>query len=162
MKKFLAIGVAAALSLPAMAAAQPGERGMRADTNGDGLIQLSEVEAHAQQRFARLDADGNGAITQAEATEAREKMKAMMAERHASGEGKRRGMRGMRGMRGGEGAMFERADSNGDGQVTFAEFSAPMLERFAKHDADGDGAISADERAAAREARKAARGARGQ
>ena len=158
MKKKFFIGAAIALSVPAIAIAQPGgERGMRADTNGDGLIQMSEIEAQAQQRFARLDLDGNGAITRAEATEAREKMQAMMAERRAGSEGKRRSMRG-----GAEGAMFERADANGDGQVTFAEFSTPMMERFATHDANGDGAIDASERAAAREARKAARGSRGQ
>ena len=158
MKKKMLIGAAVALSVPAIAIAQPGgERGMRADANGDGLIQMAEIEAQAEQRFARLDLDGNGAITQAEATEAREKMKAMMAERRAGGEGKRRGGRGGRG---GDGAMFERADANGDGQLTFAEFSAPMMQRFAQHDANGDGAISAEERAAAREARKAARGSR--
>lgn len=161
MRKLILMTAAIGLALPTAAIAQPGgERGMRADANGDGLIQLSEIEAQAEQRFTRLDLDGNGAITQAEATEAREKMMAMMAERRAGGEGMRRGPRGGRG--GPEGAMFGRADANGDGQVTFAEFSAPMMERFAQHDTNGDGAIDADERVAAREARKAARGARGQ
>ena len=30
------------------------------DTNGDGLLDLAEVQAQADQAFARMDADGNG------------------------------------------------------------------------------------------------------
>lgn len=159
MKSFLMIAAGAALALPAAAHADHhGRQGVDAD--GDGIVTMAEVEAHTAQRFARLDADGNGAITQAEIEQMRAMMHERRAERMAEG-GKDGERRKRRGGRGGQGQMFERADSNGDGQVTLAEFQAPALERFAKHDTNNDGAIDADERAAAREARKAARGSRG-
>ena len=31
------------------------------DTNGDGVISKSEFLAHAEERFSKMDADGNGA-----------------------------------------------------------------------------------------------------
>lgn len=40
--------------------------GMRADTNGDGVISRAEYDAQGAAMFARLDADHNGTITQAE------------------------------------------------------------------------------------------------
>ena len=50
---------------------------------------------------------------------------------HAQGFGDRDGLAG-----------FERADTNGDGVVTRAEFAASRMARFDKMDRDGDGAIS--------------------
>jgi hypothetical protein len=32
------------------------------DTNGDGLLDLSEVQAQADEAFTRMDADGNGVL----------------------------------------------------------------------------------------------------
>ena len=59
------------------------------------------------------------------------------------------------GMRRGEGPrmerMFERADANDDGVVSFEEFAARGTERFTDADADGNGEITADEIAAALE-----------
>lgn len=40
-----------------------GGRLMRADTDTDGEITLADVETHTRERFARLDADKNGAVT---------------------------------------------------------------------------------------------------
>ncbi|MDT8757826.1 EF-hand domain-containing protein [Sphingomonas psychrotolerans] len=44
------------------------------------------------------------------------------------------------------GDMLAKADANGDGIVTKAEFLADVDARFAKHDANKDGKISKDER----------------
>lgn len=41
--------------------------------------------------------------------------------------------------------MFKRLDKDGDGKLSMAEFSAPMLKLFARLDRNGDGVISADE-----------------
>ena len=89
----------------------------RADTNGDGSISRAEFIAQSDQRFARLDKNGDGKLT---------------ADELAGG----RGMGG-RGMTG--------ADANGDGVITRAEFTAQAEDRFAKLDANHDGQISADE-----------------
>src|SRR4051812_4253218 len=45
-----------------------GKRGMlaRLDSNGDGVIQESEVVAVRAKAFSRLDANGDGTISQAE------------------------------------------------------------------------------------------------
>ena len=41
--------------------------------------------------------------------------------------------------------ILESLDSDGDGAVTQAEVDAVRTERFARHDADGDGSLSLDE-----------------
>ncbi len=53
--------------------------------------------------------------------------------------------------------FFERVDANDDGQLDFAEFSAPMSERFESIDADSDGVITAAEIENAREERQGRR-----
>lgn len=51
--------------------------------------------------------------------------------------------------------LFDRADADTDGFVTFDEFASGPLGRFAEADVDGDGAIDAAEVDAAREAARA-------
>lgn len=43
------------------------------------------------------------------------------------------------------GGMMMRADTNGDGKISQAEFTAMMDQRFTRLDKNGDGFISADE-----------------
>lgn len=50
-----------------------------------------------------------------------------------------------------------RADADGDGRISQAEFVGRRLERLRAADADGDGAVSAEERGAARQAHRATR-----
>lgn len=100
-----------------------GERALhRLDLNGDGAI--SPVEAGAVQavRFLRLDADGDGTVTQ-------EEMFARMQKRIAERVAKR----------------FAMMDRNGDGRVERAEFDENGAERFARLDSDGDGRVSGEE-----------------
>lgn len=56
---------------------------------------------------------------------------------------------------------LERADTDGDGLVTFAEFEAAHRDRIARHferlDSDGDGVLTADEREAAAAAHREGR-----
>ena len=65
-----------------------------------------------------------------------------MAEDGAPKEGKRHG-------------MFEKLDTNGDGQVSEAEHLVHAKERFKAMDANGDGQVSKEEGRAHHEARKA-------
>lgn len=53
--------------------------------------------------------------------------------------------------------MFERMDADGDGAITREELAAARSERFAAMDADGDGAVTAQELANYRMLRRAER-----
>jgi len=106
----------------------------RVDTNGDGLISKAENRAAAETRFARMDANGDGTIA------ADERGKGMGKWKRGRGgeEGARRdGPRSM-----GHGM---KADANGDGVITRAEFDAQNAARFAAMDANKDGKIDQSE-----------------
>lgn len=112
-----------------------GERMLaRIDTNGDGMISKAENRAAAEARFARMDANGDGTIG------ADERGKGM-------GKWKRGGPRGAGMPEGGPGPMQGgkghgmRADANGDGVITRAEFDAEGAARFAAMDKNKDGKI---------------------
>ncbi|UVI39773.1 hypothetical protein [Qipengyuania spongiae] len=55
----------------------------QADANRDGAVTRAEFDTALAQHFARLDTDGDGAISQAERQAAREAMRARMAERRS-------------------------------------------------------------------------------
>lgn len=156
--------------------------GMKADANGDGIVTRAEAETGATERFAKMDANNDGVINAADRemrmNERRTKMFAMMdadnngqisrdefmAHKH---EGMRGGMHGgkdgmkegkghkmgMRGHRGGK--MMQMADTNNDGAISKAEFTAAWMSRFDKADANNDGQVTAEERQAMREQMRA-------
>lgn len=123
----------------------------RMDANDDGVLNAADREARQEARFDRLDTDSNGSISRDEFTAAR-------GGGHQGGE-HRMGRRGHRG-HGGPGMMAKMADTNGDGAISQAEFTAAALARFETADANNDGTVTAAERQAARqkmrEAHKAA------
>ena len=141
------------------------ERFQKMDLNSDGVLDLTDRELRRKQKIARIDTDGNNAISKAEREAAKEARQARRAERLAErgdkaelrgerrGKGKR-GMRGMRGHRGGA-AMAARADTNGDGRLTLQEFQTAALTRFDRADADKNGTVTQEERKAARDAMRA-------
>ncbi|MFL6734104.1 MAG: hypothetical protein ACJ8EY_05360, partial [Sphingomicrobium sp.] len=157
MKTFLLGGVAAILMAsvaPAIAQAPvPGARAAKLHTR-------AEVTAKVQQHFARVDANKDGAITQAELQSAQARKGDWQAKR-----AERAGKRGN-----GEG-FFARLDANKDGNVTRAEFDAARAQRaqrnaanpaqrsdrgqemFARLDTNRDGAINRAEFDAGRQQR---------
>lgn len=147
MKSFLFGGVAAAVLATAAVAQTPQAAGQaKVHTRAD-------VTARVQKQFARLDADRDGAITQAE----------VQAQRAQRGERRAKRTERMAGQGPGQGdpaQRFARLDTNRDGQITRAEFDARVAARaqrravasasrpqagerlFARLDTNRDGAIT--------------------
>ncbi|WP_324741370.1 EF-hand domain-containing protein [Tsuneonella sp. CC-YZS046] len=135
----------------------------RLDANGDGVINDADREARVVKRFDALDKDSNGSISREEFVAGRDHKR---GEKLAGGEegkpgwkgrhggGKHFGGRHFGGMRGG---FTEKADTNGDGVISAAEFSAAHLARFDAADANKDGIVTKEERKAAFEAKRAER-----
>lgn len=106
----------------------------RIDTNGDGLISKAENRAAIEARFARMDANADGTLAGDERGKGKGKWK--------RGGGRRGAMHD-----GGAGHVpgGVKADANGDGVITRAEFDAQSAARFAAMDANKDGKIEKSE-----------------
>ncbi len=178
MKKRLIIGLSALALVAGGSAvfAHDHDRGMMADSDGNGVLTRAEAETGASAMFAKMDADGNGAITpadrEARMTAHRAEMFAMidtdkngqisreefMSHRHEGMRGGIHGGMGHKGMAGGHhkmgmrgpGMMMKMADANSDGSVSKAEFTAAALSHFDQADANKDGQVSAEEHKAMR------------
>ena len=128
-----AIGLAASLALSAAAQGRdPGEmleRLRQADADGDGAVSKAEFAAFRTRMFDRLDRDGDGFASAGD-----------LPARAAGGTA------------GGAGDMLARADADGDGKVSRAEFAAAPSPGFDRLDADGDGTVTQAEFAAAAQA----------
>ena len=152
----LLAGFAAAALIATPALAQPG-KGM----DREAEITRADALAKAEERFDKLDANGDGFVTESEIEAAKAEREAERAARRAeraeTGERGDRGQRGRRGPRRGGEDRLERMDTSGDGTLSKAEAMTAAQERFDRADADGDGVITAAERRAAREAMRDAR-----
>ena len=142
----------------------------RMDANKDGKLDAADRTAKRAEMqakmFERIDADKDGNISRAEWDQHGADRAAKRAERGEkraeSGEGrkgKRHAMRGHHGKRGGHHAMMGKADTDGDKAISQAEFQTAALARFDAADANKDGQVTADERAAQRSAWRAKRAA---
>ena len=132
------------------------------DANKDGKIDEGDRAAHrkgkADAMFTAADTDRNGTISRAEFDAAmatreakRSERRAAMAE-HRGGSERGPGHHGQRGKRGGHGGerLLAMVDANGDKAVTPAEMRTAALARFDRIDANKDGQVTAEERAAMR------------
>ncbi|WP_339107750.1 EF-hand domain-containing protein [Thioclava sp. GXIMD4216] len=107
----------------------------RFDTDKDGVVTLKELQAPRAEKAAKLDANGDGYITE------EEMVAAEMADAQARIEKRVK-------------AYFEMMDSNGDGKLSAAELAAkpdPEIRFFMMADTNGDGKLDADELAAAKQ-----------
>lgn len=131
-RNLLPAASAAILGVLLAAGANAGKGGfLRAmDADGDGQVTLTEFEARAAKRFARIDANGDGQLSRQEVREAKGKRKARFQARF---------------------------DADKDGTVSAEEITAVLRERLQKQDRDGDGALSMSEYLAARKGATAAR-----
>ena len=147
MLKFLSLSAAALLLAgPVLAApddtAAPPEKPARAssavprglmryDTNKDGVVDRAEWKAAQEARFKRLDANGDGKLTQDE----------LFARTPAIGNSvlptDRQAQR--------QSTYFQLLDADKDGVVTLAEFMAQADRNFARCDINKDGRIDTAE-----------------
>ena len=125
------------------------------DANADGTLNDSDKTAMLAKRFAAIDTDKNGAISQAEFAAAHDMRGEHRADRREKRmeHGKMGKRHGREGGRAGPMDMMARADSNGDKAISQSEFRAAAEARFAKADTNGDGSITRDERKAGRKGR---------
>lgn len=98
------------------------------DLNGDGAVTQAELTEAGAARFASSDTDGSGTLSAEELVAARE---AQAAERANTRLGR----------------MIERMDANNDGELSLEEMqdqerAGKFLERF---DSDSDGTVTAEE-----------------
>jgi len=126
----------------------------RYDTDRDGKVTKAEVEAIVQERFQRIDLDGNGRITDDDLPPFLRGRNFLSGgdhgprfghwggRRHHGRGGRGRGKRMMRHLAG--------ADTNKDGAVTLQELQDRASQRFARFDRNTDGAIDAADRTAFR------------
>jgi len=98
-----------------------------------------------------IDSDKNGQISRAEFAAHHGPGHGMQGEGSEGHRGMGAGMGGHRGGHGG-GMMARMADTNNDGAVSQAEFTAAAAQRFDRIDANKDGQITAEERQAGRTA----------
>lgn len=117
------------------AAAQAKDRGHgpifeRIDANGDGAVTQEEVRAHAAARFAQADADNDGSLTAQEMLALRGGQRAeRMLERHDTDGNGQLSAEELRAASEGRGEkrlqrMLNRMDANDDGKLSLAEMNA--------------------------------------
>lgn len=182
-------GVAAsqvAMAQPGPQEARGGGRGgvmMMADANKDGTITKAELTAALEARFAKMDIDRDGQITQADRDARRaQRMDARFTaldtnkdgqiskaeftaghqarsdKRAEAGKGEGRKGHHFRGRHhGGKGMMGGwRGQGGKDGAVTKAQYMAGPLAMFDRADTNKDGKVTAEEMTAARNAMREA------
>ena len=112
----------------------------RLDANGDGELSREEASRMHEERFTKLDTDGNGALSEAELAAGRLGHTDPAA--RAAHQAKR----------------FARLDADGDGLLSPDEAKRMPEAVFQKLDSDSDGALSAEEFSAAGPKRHGKRG----
>ncbi len=108
---------------------------MRYDTNKDGVVDRAEWKVGQEARFKRLDANGDGKLTQDE----------LSARTPTAGNSVLPGDRQTDRPPGRQSAYFQRLDADKDGVVTLIEFMAVTDGNFARCDLNKDGRIDTAE-----------------
>jgi Ca2+-binding EF-hand superfamily protein len=130
------VGVAVRAAGHAHDRADPGQMFERADANGDGRITRDEFVSAHKALFTRLDRDGDGYLTSADAPR--------RLRNRGGGEGQAAGLRLM--------------DTDGDGRISRQEFIDGSLKLFDRADANHDGVVDSQEVATFKAAVTARRG----
>lgn len=110
----------------------------RLDTNGDGKLAVAEMPERMREHMSGADSDKDGFVSA-------EELKA------AKGKGAHGGR--WHGGAKDPAAMMQRLDANGDGKIAVAELPEKMRERMGAADTDKDGFVSKEEMKAKAEQR---------
>ncbi|WP_349359593.1 EF-hand domain-containing protein [Stappia sp.] len=100
------------------------------DANDDGRISDDEAAAQREAVFYAMDADGDGSLTQEEYMDVR------------MGPGQGRNPERMQARQEAKAARFAPMDANGDGSVSKAEWMAAGEERYRASDTNSDGVVT--------------------
>jgi Ca2+-binding EF-hand superfamily protein len=122
MKKLILSAAALAALFATPVSAQRAQDGVRAGES----VTRAVVETRVRERFARVDANRDGYVTQEEAQAFRATMRTQRQGNRAERRGNRAGNRE---------AMFVRLDANRDGMISREEFNQPRagMERGERH-----------------------------
>ena len=122
------IGVALSMAMLLSFAATAGDK-PKMDTNNDGMVSASEHAAGSQKMFEAMDANSDGSVTAAEMDAVHQaRMKEGKATMPMSSADK-----------------IKSKDTNGDGMLSAAEYSAGAQRKFSDMDANHDGNLSQTE-----------------
>ena len=135
MKPFLITTTAAALLATSVAAGgTPGQGFIENwDDNADGVVTLAEVSEKRENVFYTFDEDGDGVITADEYVAFDNARAADQANEGGNGGGHGKASIGM---------TLEFNDGDGDGAVSFEEFTSQSEAWFAILDRNGDGEVT--------------------
>jgi Ca2+-binding EF-hand superfamily protein len=148
-----AAGGIALTALAAEPAAPPADQGPGCGPRG--AIDLAKVQAHSQEIFAMVDADGDGQITEVEFLAAKPPQGhgGGMHRHHGYGMGPMGGPGGSPNWQTLNAELFTALDTDGNGELSQAEFAKAhetmqtMMRKqaFTKLDSNGDGVLEKDE-----------------
>lgn len=114
------------------------------DLDKDGKVTAAEFKTVRDQRFAAMDANKDGVLTEAEYVgEYEGRLTAQLAASSETAE--RKEEQRVRQMRQAH-VRFSVLDADKDGKMTPAEFEASGLRAFAEQDGDGDGVVTTAEK----------------
>lgn len=115
-----------------------------ADLDENNTVTLDEIETLEAQEFAFRDRNGDGFLTQADASPMMRRMHEIRAERREEADaGQHQGRHGRRG--GHHGERLAELDADQDSRISQAEFSLRHREMFDRLDANDDDAVTPDE-----------------
>lgn len=156
--RLIPVAIASILCGVAVAGGGKDDHTKMMDQNGDGKITAAEYASGSKEMFSKMDSDKDGQVTAAEMDAAHQSMMKnkghakewkegdatdeKMADKKAydpSGTGK-----SMPKMMSSE-QKIAKMDTNNDGKLSAAEYTAGSKQMFSKMDKDGDGSLTAQE-----------------